>query len=88
MVVFVGSLLLSIGINGFLVFYYLLDGGIIGIVFIFYYYFEFFIGVMMIILGFLLCWFVWVYERIYFYNSFYGLIIFFLLIDWLEFIKD
>ncbi len=43
---------------------------------------------MIIILGFPLCWFAWVYEKTYFYNSFYGLVISSLLIDWLEPIKD
>ncbi|CAH0321149.1 YitT family protein [Priestia megaterium] len=86
-VVFVGSLLLSIGINGFLVPHYLLDGGTIGIALILHYYFEFPTGVTMIILGLPLCWFAWIYERHYFYNSFYGLIISSLLIDWLEPIK-
>ncbi|MEB2264352.1 YitT family protein [Priestia megaterium] len=87
-VVFVGSLLLSIGINGFLVPHYLLDGGTIGIALILHYYFEFPTGVTMIILGLPLCWFAWIYERHYFYNSFYGLIISSLLIDWLEPIKN
>jgi uncharacterized membrane-anchored protein YitT (DUF2179 family) len=87
-VVFVGSLLLSIGINGFLVPHYLLDGGTIGIALILHYYFEFPTGVMIIILGLPLCWFAWIYERHYFYNSFYGLIISSLLIDWLEPIKN
>jgi len=87
-VVLVGSLLLSMGINGFLVPHYLLDGGTIGIALILHYYFEFPTGVTMIILGFPLCWFAWVYERTYFYNSFYGLVISSLLIDWLEPIKD
>ncbi|MGX1377226.1 uncharacterized membrane-anchored protein YitT (DUF2179 family) [Priestia megaterium] len=87
-VVFVGSLLLSIGINGFLVPHYLLDGGTIGIALILHYYFEFPTGVTMIILGLPLCWFAWIYERHYFYNSFYGLLISSLLIDWLEPIKN
>ena len=87
-VVFVGSLLLSIGINGFLVPHYLLDGGTIGIALILHYYFEFPTGVTIIILGLPLCWFAWIYERHYFYNSFYGLIISSLLIDWLEPIKN
>ncbi|MEI2364367.1 YitT family protein, partial [Priestia megaterium] len=45
LVVLVGSLLLSIGINGFLVPHYLLDGGTIGIALILHYYFEFPTGV-------------------------------------------
>ncbi len=88
LIVFVGSLLLSIGINGFLVPHYLLDGGTIGIALILHYYFEFPTGVTIIILGLPLCWFAWIYERHYFYNSFYGLIISSLLIDWLEPIKN
>ena len=39
--IFIGSLLLGIGINGFLVPHHLLDGGITGLALIIHYYFGF-----------------------------------------------
>ena len=83
-VIFTGSLLLSIGINGFLVPYHLIDGGIIGIALIIHYYFNFPVGLFMIILSIPLCLYTLAREQTYFYNSIYGLFISALFIDWLE----
>ena len=82
--IIIGSLLLSIGINGFLVPHHLLDGGITGIALIIHYYFEFPTGLAMFLLSIPLCIFAWIHERTFFYNSFLGLIVASIFIDWLE----
>jgi uncharacterized membrane-anchored protein YitT (DUF2179 family) len=85
--VFVGSLLLSIGINGFLVPHRLLDGGVTGIALILHYYFSFPTGLTMLLLSIPLCLYAWVHERSFFYNSFLGLITASIMIDLLEPLK-
>nr|WP_182503404.1 YitT family protein [Peribacillus huizhouensis] len=79
----IGSLLIAIGINGFLVPYHLLDGGITGIALILHYYFEYPTGLCMLLLSIPLCIYAWCCERNYFYNSFLGLIVASIFIDWL-----
>ncbi|MGM0890036.1 MAG: YitT family protein [Bacillota bacterium] len=81
--ILIGSLLLSIGINGFLVPHHLLDGGITGVALIIHYYFEFPTGLAMFLLSIPLCIFAWIHERTFFYNSFLGLIVASMFIDWL-----
>jgi uncharacterized membrane-anchored protein YitT (DUF2179 family) len=75
LVTLIGSLLLGIGINGFLVPHHLLDGGIIGIGLILHYFYEFPTGLSMIILSIPLYALAWFYERKYFYFSLHGLLI-------------
>jgi uncharacterized membrane-anchored protein YitT (DUF2179 family) len=87
LVVFVGSLLLSIGINGFLVPHHLLDGGVEGIALILHYYFDYPTGVAVCFLGMPICLYAWFYDRSLFYNSFLGLFTASILIDWLEPLK-
>ncbi|WP_285847411.1 YitT family protein [Peribacillus simplex] len=81
--ILIGSLLLGIGINGFLVPHHLLDGGIAGIALIIHYYFEFPTGLAMFLLSIPLCIFAWIHERTFFYNSILGLIAASVFIDWL-----
>ncbi len=81
--ILIGSLLLGIGINGFLVPHHLLDGGITGLALIIHYYFGFPTGLCMFILSIPLSVYAWFRERIYFYNSFIGLIVASSFIDWL-----
>ncbi|MBD8068117.1 YitT family protein [Bacillus sp. PS06] len=81
MVIFIGSLLISIGINGFLVPHHLLDGGITGIALILHYYFGFPTGLTLFLLSIPLCIYAWIYERTYFYNSFLGLVVTSIFID-------
>ncbi|CAN7649596.1 YitT family protein [Bacillus sp. SD075] len=81
--ILIGSLLLSIGINGFLIPHHLLDGGITGIALILHYYFDFPTGLAMFLLSIPLCIYAWIYERTFFYNSFLGLIVASIFIDWL-----
>jgi uncharacterized membrane-anchored protein YitT (DUF2179 family) len=81
--ILIGSLLIGIGINGFLVPYHLLDGGIIGIALILHYYFHIQTGLCMILLSIPLCIYAYFRERNYFYSSFHGLMVSSFFIDWL-----
>jgi uncharacterized membrane-anchored protein YitT (DUF2179 family) len=81
--ILIGSLLLGIGINGFLVPHQLLDGGITGLALIIHYYFGFPTGLGMFLLSVPLSIYAWFRERDYFYNSFVGLIVAAVCIDWL-----
>lgn len=76
--------MLGIGINGFLVPYHLIDGGIIGVALIFHYYFNVPAGLFMVILSIPLCIYTLLREQTYFYNSLFGLIIAAVFIDLLE----
>lgn len=82
--IFFGSLLLSIGINGFLVPFHLLDGGMIGLALILHYYWDIQTGLAMILLSSPLFIFAWFKQRTYFYNSLHGLLVSSLMIDWLS----
>ncbi|PLR79921.1 hypothetical protein CVD25_13220 [Bacillus canaveralius] len=81
--IFIGSLLIGIGINGFLVPHQLLDGGIVGIALILHYYFSFQTGISMFLLSIPLCVYAWFKERNYFMSSFQGLVVSSFFIDWL-----
>ncbi|MFC7392003.1 YitT family protein [Scopulibacillus cellulosilyticus] len=70
-----GSILLSIGIDGFLVPNHLLDGGIIGIGLILKYIWGFKVGLTIIILSLPIYIFAWFYKRSVFYNGLHGLLI-------------
>ncbi|MCS0672790.1 YitT family protein [Cytobacillus firmus] len=80
----IGSLLLGIGINGFLVPHHLLDGGIIGIGLILHYYYELPTGLSMIVLSIPLYVLAWFYEKKYFFYSLHGLLISSFIIDLLS----
>ena len=80
--------MLGIGINGFLVPHHLIDGGMIGIALILHYYFEFPVGLCMFLLSIPLCFYTFIREPTYFYNSLFGLIISAFVIDWLSPIKS
>ncbi|PLR78669.1 hypothetical protein CU633_03695 [Bacillus sp. V3-13] len=81
--IFIGSLLIGIGINGFLIPHQLLDGGIVGIALILHYYFNTQTGISMILLSIPLCMYAWFKERNYFMSSFQGLMVSSFFIDWL-----
>ncbi|WP_141433065.1 YitT family protein [Bacillus sp. 03113] len=84
----IGSFLMGIGINGFLIPHHLLDGGIIGLGLILHYYFQLPTGLCMVLLStplFILAWF---YEKSYFFYSLHGLLISSFLIDMVSFIQD
>jgi uncharacterized membrane-anchored protein YitT (DUF2179 family) len=77
----VGSILLAIGINGFLVPHQLLDGGIIGLALILHYYFDFNAGLWSALLSVPLIIYAWVKDRKQFHGSFYGMIVTAVFID-------
>ncbi|PLS18325.1 hypothetical protein CVD28_08240 [Bacillus sp. M6-12] len=79
--IIIGSFLLAIGINGFLVPHHLIDGGIIGIALILHYFFDFQTGVTMVILSIPLVLYAWLYERAYFFSSIQGLLLSSIFID-------
>lgn len=82
--IIMGSFLVGSGINGFLVPYHLLDGGMIGLALILHYFFEVSTGMCMFILSIPLCVFAWTEDRAYSYTSFLGLLISSAMIDWLR----
>ncbi len=71
----IGSILLSIGINMFLTPYKVLDGGIIGIGLILHYLLGLKAGLMIILLSIPIFFIAWIYYRKYFYNSLHGMLI-------------
>jgi len=77
----VGSILLGIGINVFLVPYELLDGGMIGISLIIKYIWNVKVGFTIILLSIPLYVIAWFYYRPYFYNSLHGLLFSSFMID-------
>ena len=79
--IFIGSLLVSIGINGFLVPHHLLDGGITGVALILHYSYGFPTGLAMFLLSSPIFIYAWFYERAFFYNSFLGLLVASTMID-------
>ncbi|MEH7009532.1 YitT family protein [Neobacillus niacini] len=81
MATIIGSLLLGIGVNGFLVPNHLIDGGILGIALILHYFFHFQTGMTMITLSVPICIFASLNERGYFFSSLQGLLISSLFID-------
>ena len=83
----IGSLLLSLGVNGFLIPYHLLDGGVIGLGLIIHYFYGWPAGLSMIVLSLPLYILAWFFERRYFYYSLHGLIISSFCIDILSFIS-
>lgn len=72
--VIVGSLLLGVGINVFLVPHHLLDRGMIGLGLIAKYVWNVQAGLMMIVLSVPLYVAAWFYYRPFFYNSLHGLL--------------
>lgn len=73
-VILLGSFLLSIGINFFLVPFELLDGGIIGIGLIIKYLTGIKPGLAIIVLSLPIFTLAWFYNRSYFYNSIHGML--------------
>lgn len=82
--IIVGSLLLSIGINLFLVPFNLLDGGVIGIGLIIKYLFGIKAGLTIIVVSIPIFIFAWYHYRTLFYNSLHWMLISSFLIDLLS----
>lgn len=83
----IGSFLLSIGVNGFLIPYHLLDGGVIGLGLIIHYFYGWPIGLSILLLSLPLYVLAWFFERQYFFYSLHGLIISSFCIDFFSFIN-
>ena len=79
--ILIGSFVLSVGINFFLVPFDLLDGGIIGIGLLVKYLLGFKAGLTIIVLSIPIFVIAWVHYRPYFYNSLHGMFISSFLID-------
>lgn len=82
--IFLGSLLIGIGINFFLAPFKVLDGGVIGIALIINYLFGIKVGLVMFLCSIPIFMLAWFYYRDILYNSVYGLLISSLVIDLLE----
>ncbi|WP_423418296.1 YitT family protein [Fictibacillus nanhaiensis] len=82
--IFLGSVLLGIGINGFIVPFHLLDGGMIGISLLVKYVWGYKVGLTIIILSIPIYLIAWKLERRYFINSVHGLLVSSLIIDLLS----
>ncbi|OKL36720.1 YitT family protein [Domibacillus mangrovi] len=81
--IMVGSFLLGVGVNIFLVPYKLLDGGTIGIGLILHYLTGIKVGFVVIIISIPIFMLSWVYKRSYLYNSLHGMLFSSLMIDML-----
>lgn len=79
--IIIGSFLLSIGINFFLVPFELLDGGIIGIGLIIKYLTGIQAGLSIILLSFPIFAIAWYYNKSYFFNSIHGMLFSSFIID-------
>jgi uncharacterized membrane-anchored protein YitT (DUF2179 family) len=81
--ILVGSFLLGIGINGFIIPYHFLDGGMVGIGLIIKYIWGYKVGLTIIILSIPIYFLAWVYYRSYFFNSLHGMLVSAFIIDML-----
>lgn len=79
--IFLGSVLLGIGINGFIVPFHLLDGGMIGISLLVKYVWGYKVGLTLILLSIPIYLLAWKLERRFFINSIHGLLVSSLIID-------
>lgn len=80
-VILLGSILLSVGINFFLVPFEVLDGGIIGIGLIIKYLTGIKTGLVIIFLSVPIFVLAWLFNKSYFYNSLHGMLISSFIID-------
>lgn len=83
LIIFLGSILLAIGINFFLVPFHLLDGGGIGIGLILHYLFQVKVGLAFIWISLPIFLFAWGHYRSFFYNGIHGLLFSSVVIDFL-----
>lgn len=83
-----GSFLIGTGINGFIIPYHLIDGGIIGISLLAKYTWGIQAGLTIILLSFPIYCIAWFYFRAYFYNSLHGMLLSSFIIDLLAPLKN
>lgn len=79
--ILIGSLLIAIGINIFLVPFRLLEGGALGISLIFHYLFGMKVGLTFLLISIPIFIMAWFYYRPFFYNGIHGMLISSFLID-------
>ncbi|UZJ78272.1 YitT family protein [Fictibacillus sp. KU28468] len=79
--VFIGSFLMGIGINVFILPFHLLDGGMIGIGLLLKYVWGFKVGMTIILLSIPIYFLVWKFDRSSFINSIHGMLISSFVID-------
>ncbi|WP_430791140.1 YitT family protein [Virgibacillus flavescens] len=79
--IIIGSLLIALGINVFVIPNHLIDGGLIGIGLISKYIFGYKPGLTIIVLSLPIYLVAWYYARPYFYNGIHGLLVSSFLID-------
>lgn len=79
--ILIGSLLIAIGINLFLVPYKLLEGGAIGISLVFHYLFDVKVGLTYLIVSIPIFIIAWFFYRTFFYNGIHGMLLSSLIID-------
>ncbi len=79
--IFIGSILVAIGVNAFLVPFELLDGGAIGISLIIHYAMGVKVGLTFLIVGIPIFILAWKYYRSFFYNGIHGMLLSSLIID-------
>jgi uncharacterized membrane-anchored protein YitT (DUF2179 family) len=79
--IIIGSLLVAVGVNVFLVPYELLDGGSIGMGLILHYLTGIQVGLIVILMSTPIFIFAWFYNRSFFYNSLHGMIFSSFMID-------
>ena len=80
-IIFLGSFLISIGINVFLVPNKLLEGGAVGISLIIHYLFGVKVGLMFLLISLPIFIIAWFFYRSYFYNGIHGMLLSSIIID-------
>lgn len=83
LVIIMGSILIAIGINLFLVPFHLLDGGGIGLGLIIHYLLDMKVGLAILCISTPIFLLAWVYFRSFFYNGIHGLLFSSVIIDFL-----
>ncbi|TQR09076.1 YitT family protein [Psychrobacillus soli] len=81
LIILVGSLLIALGINFFLVPFHLLDGGGIGLGLIIHYLLDIKVGIAILCISVPIFLLAWIYYRPFFYNGIHGLLISSVVID-------
>lgn len=81
MAILIGSLLIGTGINGFIIPYHLIDGGMIGVSLLVKYLWGIQAGLTIIVLSAPIYFMAWFRFRTYFYNSLHGMLLSSFIID-------
>ncbi|HET7627289.1 MAG TPA: YitT family protein [Bacillales bacterium] len=81
LVILFASMLIGIGINGFIVPFHLIDGGVIGLSLLVKYIWHVKVGLTILVVSLPIYVMAWIYFRKYFYNSVHGLLVSSIIID-------